>query len=809
MADGRDHTTRPARAGVLDSSLYERQLEMELDAVDEGGRRYRRLARRAVQRGEGAALKPVERLLAACFTGLTRLIRREQEAIRDGDPAPQRNQYGPALVLLAPVKIAVLALHEIFSQCLARPAQVEVPRLAEDIGRAVNAEVNLPAVRRDPDAWKELTHTSRHRLTPKMIQRIAKRHYDDAHWGRRIHVQIGALLISCIRKVARVEPAAEPVFVIFEIRGNREIRRYLRLSAPAMKQIDRGHELRQFLRPRFAPMVVPPVEDQTGQAGYIRLRPGLMKRPSRRQGLLMKAADLTATRRAVNILSRTAWRVNPFIYGVARQLWDAGGNYAGTPRRYDRQIPPIPLDFHDSRAAKRQWKDEASAIHRANAQTLSERVTFTRRLDIAEQLLDAPAIYLPHQLDFRGRAYPVPLFLHQQGDDLCRGLLEFAAERPLDSTARRWLAVHLANCCGIDHLAFADRIGWVEANQRNLSAWADDPLEATGWMEVDKPFQALAAARQYTDGSTKSRLPIQVDGTCNGLQHYAALGRDPAGAAVVNLRPADEPEDLYQTVCEAVIDRVQMEAMNNRMLPEIRAKAAEILPFICRKLVKRPVMTSVYGVTRVGARNQVYEELIKTDLADDRVYDLADYIAKIIMDAVSVICPAARAIMDWMQSCAAQVAKAGDMLEWVTPLGLPIVQAYRRTSYMRVRTCLQWITLARTNTGPIHIRRQTNGFPPNFIHSMDATHMLMAALAAEEAGISFAAVHDGFWTHPVDMPILRDILREQFAALYAAPSRLRELRNQISGRLAEPLPEPPPPGDWDVTEILQSEYAFS
>ena len=37
-------------------------------------------------------------------------------------------------------------------------------------------------------------------------------------------------------------------------------------------------------------------------------------------------------------------------------------------------------------------------------------------------------------------------------------------------------------------------------------------------------------------------FPVHVDGTCNGLQHYAALGRDHGGGAAVNLMPSDKPQ---------------------------------------------------------------------------------------------------------------------------------------------------------------------------------------------------------------------------------------------------------------------------
>lgn len=68
-------------------------------------------------------------------------------------------------------------------------------------------------------------------------------------------------------------------------------------------------------------------------------------------------------------------------------------------------------------------------------------------------------------------------------------------------------------------------------------------------MEADDPWQFLAACFEVADAwrspdpaAYESRLPVQLDGSCNGLQHYAALGRDLDGGMAVNLRPADRPQ---------------------------------------------------------------------------------------------------------------------------------------------------------------------------------------------------------------------------------------------------------------------------
>lgn len=65
--------------------------------------------------------------------------------------------------------------------------------------------------------------------------------------------------------------------------------------------------------------------------------------------------------------------------------------------------------------------------------------------------------------------------------------------------------------------------------------------------------------------------------------------------------------------------------------------------------------------------------------------------------------------------------------------------------------------------------KQKNAFPPNFIHSLDSSHMMLTSLYCERAGITFVSVHDCFWTHPCSVPIMNQICREQFVALHSQP----------------------------------------
>ena len=65
-------------------------------------------------------------------------------------------------------------------------------------------------------------------------------------------------------------------------------------------------------------------------------------------------------------------------------------------------------------------------------------------------------------------------------------------------------------------------------------------------------MEIAAASRSDDPAAFLSGFPVHQDGSCNGLQHYAALGRDLAGAKSVNLYPFDTPSDVYQDVVELV-----------------------------------------------------------------------------------------------------------------------------------------------------------------------------------------------------------------------------------------------------------------
>ena len=55
--------------------------------------------------------------------------------------------------------------------------------------------------------------------------------------------------------------------------------------------------------------------------------------------------------------------------------------------------------------------------------------------------------------------------------------------------------------------------------------------------------------------------------------------------------------------------------------------------------------------------------------------------------------------------------------------------------------------------------KQRNGFPPNFIHSLDSSHMKLTALYLWNQGVTFASVHDCYWTHPATVEVMNTVCR--------------------------------------------------
>ncbi|KAK9855756.1 hypothetical protein WJX84_009892, partial [Apatococcus fuscideae] len=225
--------------------------------------------------------------------------------------------------------------------------------------------------------------------------------------------------------------------------------------------------------------------------------------------------------------------------------------------------------------------------------------------------------------------------------------------------------------------------------------------------------------------------------------------------------------------------------------------ASGVQGIIDRKLVKQTVMTSVYGVTFLGAKDQIASRLKERGWSRDEqlVTDTAIYLAKITLDALGDMFQSSKTIMKWLRDAAKAVTAAGAAVGWTNPVGIPISQPYRVEAKKEVWTAMQRanMELVPRQTQHVHKLRQKNAFPPNFIHSLDASHMMMTALACKDHGLTFAGVHDSYWTHASDVTVMNRLLREEFVKLHTRPlleELIAELEQKHPNIKLPPFPEP-------------------
>ena len=385
----------------------------------------------------------------------------------------------------------------------------------------------------------------------------------------------------------------------------------------------------------------------------------------------------------------------------------------------------------------------------------------------------------------------------------------------LGKTGFRWLCIRAANCAGHDKKPFDERVTWVLGQRDAIIASAEDPLGNPWWADRDKdePWALLATCLELAEAwklenphDFVSHLPVPMDATCSGLQHLSALALDPCVAEKVNLAGGPR-QDIYMEVASRVAAQIETDAdQNNVHAKQWRGK-------VTRNLVKRPIMTTPYGVTARGIRGQILEQVIegKVDIEQGiHLWDAIRYLEDVIEKARYAAMPRAMEIMQWLQNTAGTLAAKEYEFKWRTPTESICRQSYAVLRRQRIATPLGTLSLrVPAKRGKLDTGKQKAGAAPNFIHSLDAAHLSKTVVAAFAKGIhSFAVIHDSFGTHAAHADALARVLREQFIAIYQT-DWLRELADGIERERGFAVAPPPARGDFDLSLVNEAVFAFS
>lgn len=806
---------------LLYGSIMDEEISIETESSNAGVVRYQKQCENAIKRGEGSKLKPMEKMMLSWWEQFVLEIRAEQKACRMGLSGVGRGVYGKTINLVDAKKIALIAMNEITSLCLIDINGATMRKVSYSVGSAIIAEIHACAMKDRKCTPKELdllicggTMSSKEKV--RAYNHAAKMTMEDHVWDRRVCTLLGSSMIWRLIGVASVPSkngSFERAICVRKKFRNGKSENVIELSQTAKDCLEHGNFLRKTLRPRFMPMVAPPLnwsqsdDGNINEGGHYRLRTPFVVKPSSSLRKRLTSADLKNTFSAVNAISSTPWIVNKKMLSVIKTLMDSGGGVAGLPMLNQKKLPERPAKGC-SLSEKKEYGIAARAVHEINEKNASARGDLLLGLSVAERMAEYSAIWFPHQLDFRGRSYPVPIHFNHMMDDSRRGMLLFAEAKELTKDGIRWLKIHCATRWGhgIDKCDYGLRESWAESNMGKIVDWANNPLLGSGWMEAEEPFQFLQACMAIVDPSIGSRMPIHFDGTANGMQHLAAIGLDKVGGESVNLVPRTFINDIYSDIAELTKKTVSMLASDGDQM------ASKCEPFICRSLVKQPVMTSVYGVTRSGTREQMIPRLIDQGAKRGDAVKMAHWLSGIVVGVLSNQCGGAVGIMDWLQKSVKDILKHNKKcapIEWTSPLGFPVLQPYWNQKSSTIHCHLNSISLRVPNeSDKQNVRRNVNGIVANYIHTLDSCHMGMTAIECEANGILFAAVHDSYWTHASTGEKLCSILRDQFVRLHKT-NPISILKKEWESRYKIELSNLPEKGSLEIEQIKNSTYFFS
>ena len=659
-------------------------------------------------------------------------------------------------------------------------------------------------------------------------------------------VKIGAPLLSVILETTDLFECWD----YFDKNG-KTVRR-VGLTEQAGEAIAESEYAESWMEPMWQPMIVPPRDWEDMNTGAyldpsLSLQLKLVRGANSQQHKLIhdqvRTGGLKDILDSVNLIQKTPYKINQYILAAVTWAWKSGVDVKKFPQRDEIELPARPDDWDDWTPEQRKgWVIDRRDVVMRNREIDGGRVIMQQDLQTAYFLSDYDQFYCPHNLDFRGRVYPVPSFNYHR-DSHIKAMFLFARGKPIGEEGFKFLALKVADLGDFDRISkkpLQERLNWVIDNEDMIIACGTNFEDSFDyWMAADKPFEFLAACHEYVQVVKHGfdypcGLPIGLDGSNSAAQHYAAASRARDEGKMVNLTAEDEPQDVYQVVADAVNEKLRADTDKPDM-------AKLWLDYgVTRKIVKRMTMTFGYGSNQYGFATQIRDDEMKPLTNDvqrgripehpfgsDKGHQAAVYLAKATWECVNEIIFEGARGMQYFKDLADLCSSEHKLMQWQTPLGFPVVHRYKtlvakkiklylhdRETGVRKRTQVTVLEKRDHLDSTPDKRKNRSSVSPNVIHSMDACHLQMTVLnAVDNHRIrDFFLIHDSFGVMPADCPAMFNAVRESFVELYSNTCLYTMLRNQVEDYLEHPdkaeFPEIPPKGDLDLTEVKRSLYCF-
>lgn len=513
---------------------------------------------------------------------------------------------------------AVIAIRECIRLCSSIETHVHIQDLALSVGKLWELEVRINQAEQVNPMYMQKVHSQiKDRATREVrhIRNVYNVAIDrvfqgtlDLNLGRTDMIHLGKFGVDACVQAGLIEvhrgTNSKGTTVLYEL-------------APAVKSFLLNYsdsDVRHIISREDTRMMCPP-DDWTnlGDGGYLSTRRKsvaplmnvLKIRKSERNNVARQytANEMPIVFEVANYLQSIPFELHEATRAAILRVWEAGGNVMGVPSTTGPVRPDFPYadDWDKSTAPEHElstfkaWKRAVALYHtevREWKGKLREVGAFIKHARTADG-----ACWFPVYFDTRGRWYyrGVP---NPQGSDLAKAVLHFNTKKPLGHRGLFWLKVHIANSFGFDKVRFADRARWTEQNWESFVRALDEPENYPEVWGTDAPWCVFTACWELRNALQSAQphlyctgIPIHMDATCSGLQHFSAILRDPIGATYVNL---DDPlkcgskQDIYTKVATNTLELIKRDC--NSSDPEIAELAAWCVKVgISRDMAKKPV----------------------------------------------------------------------------------------------------------------------------------------------------------------------------------------------------------------------------
>jgi DNA-directed RNA polymerase len=770
------------------------QVKLEREQIAQGLKRLRKNTKDLESKSYGSAtiygIASIDQLLPVVVKHIEATA---FQRIRKGDNGRHFKEIQKYLADLEPLASAAIALKITFDKVFStKPDTDQVQEVTEAIGKAVEAECQMRHYERNaPGLLATLKKNYWHRaigtqqkltVIQTLMNRADVKQWET--WGRANRIKLGAWLLDCIMSSSGW----------FERRLERQGRKTITLIAPTPEFLEIKDQVMhdaELFAPLAYPMLIEPNDWTNDRCGGYLLNEVMRGHDMVRRGDPTRIQGETPID-FLNKIQKVAYKLNPFIVGVAKDLERMKRHVGKFLPVMDHELPPKPPDIATNKDARKDYRRRAAEVRNLNAQEFKKSCRTRMTMEAVDRFKDVEKFFIPWSFDYRGRAYPIPAFLTPQDTDFGKSLLVFAEGSYMSFEAEGWLAFQVATSYGLDKATMEERLQWVDDNITLISRVALDPIgNLSEWETAEEPWTFLAACDEYYHcvvACTRhfTRLPVAVDATCSGLQILAGLARDKNTAKLVNVFPSSKPQDAYKVVAEHAAPNCP----------------SSIRPHMDRKVVKRVVMTVPYNAKPYSNRGYIRDAL-KDKGVEIEKDDLTKTV-KAVRDTMNVVVPGPMAVMSWIES---EVGKAIDLgkteLTWTTPSGFTVNQRLMKQKFESLELKLLGrckIKVAVDYTDEVDRAHHKNATAPNLIHSLDASLLHLSAL---EFDAPIALIHDSVLCRATDMGCLNGIIRETYMHLFAEHDYLRDFAAQIGAET-----EPPIIGDLEPESVIDSTYFF-